>query len=183
VLSDLAPDPFTANAAGRAAHKLADASPVYVFPTNEGDPLAVNHNRQADLIDLRHGYFSNNPLGLWIHVFVAYTPRAFNTAAGRAALADLADRNGLALDGTPIIKTVSEIEELTNARLVVQRKRPLTDTGRYFVCPVLEDPRNGAITPDAFLATVRQADGTPLPAEQHFVDDFISLQTTGDWAD
>lgn len=62
---------------------------------------------------MRHGYFSNNPLGLWVHVFVSYTDKAFNTPEGREALAELADRNGLALDGTPIIATLSELEDLT----------------------------------------------------------------------
>ena len=47
---------------------------------------------------------------------------------------------------------------------------------------MFKDPRNGGIAPDAFLATIRQEDGTPLPAEQHFVDDFLSLQETGDWS-
>jgi hypothetical protein len=182
VMSDLAPNPFTKNAAGREAKKLADESPVYVFPTRDGDQLGVGNNRQANMIDMRHGYFSNNPLGLWVHVFVSYTDAAFDTPAGRAALAELEDRNGLALDGTPIITDIGELEDLEDLGFVKLQKRPKTDQGRYFVCPVFKDPRDGGITPDAFLATVRQADGSPLPAEQHFVDDFLSLQETGDWS-
>ena len=49
------------------------------------------------------------------------------------------------------------------------------------MCPVFKDPRDGAIRPDAFLANVKQQDGTALPAEQHFVNEFNSLQKTGDW--
>ena len=182
VMSDLAPGAFTANKAGREAHRLADESPVYVFPTKDGDPLGVGNSRQADMIDLRHGYFSNNPLGLWVHIFVSYTDAAFNTPDGRKALADLADRNGMALDGTPIIADVSELESLTKDGFVQQQKRPKSAVGRYFVCPVFKDPRDGGIAPDAFLATVRRDDGSALPAEQHFVDDFESLQDTGDWS-
>ncbi len=181
VLADLAPQPFTANAAGTKARQLAEASPVYVFPTRTGDPLGIGNSRQADMIDMSNGYFSNNPLGLWVHVFVTWTPKAFDTAAGRQALRALMTRNGAALDGTPIIKTESELDDLTKAGYVKQTKRPATQQGRYFVCPVFKDPRDGAITPDAFLATVRRTDGTPLPAERAFVTDFNSLQKTGDY--
>ena len=161
--------------------QIAEASPVYVFPTRDGDPLSVGNNRQADMVDTSHGYFSNNPLGLWVHVFVSFTDKAFNTPDGREALADLADRNGLALDGTPIIASESELKSL-QGRLRAPAEAAKTETGRYFVCPVFKDPRDGGDRPDAFLATVRQEDGNPLPAEQHFVDDFESLQSTGDWS-
>jgi hypothetical protein len=181
VLSDLAPNPFTPNSAGQKAQQIAEASPVYVFPTRDGDPLGVGNSRQADLVDTSRGYFSNDPLALWVHVFVSYTDKAFNTQAGKKALADLVARNGLALDGTPIIKTLSDLQSLTKQGFVSQQKRPLDVQGRYFVCPVYKDPREGAIRLDAFLATVRQQNGQPLPAEQHFVDEFNSLQKTGDW--
>jgi hypothetical protein len=182
VMGDLAPDPFTNDKAGRDARKLAEASPVYVFPTRAGDPLGVGNSRQADLVDMRHGYFSNNPLGIWVHVFVSYTDKAFNTPAGRKMLADLADRNGLDLDGTPIIATTSELDSLKSKGLVALQKRPQTEQGRYFLCPAFKDPRDGGITSDAFLVNVKREDGTALPAEQHFVDDFESLRDTGDWS-
>jgi hypothetical protein len=182
VLGELTPGAFTANAAGKAARRIAEASPVYVFPVRGTDPLSVTNTRQANMIDTTNGYFSNNPLALWVHVFVNWTPAAFDTAAGRRALADLVARNGAALDGTPIIKTKSDLDQLAKAGLVTLQRRPVTTQGRWFVCPVLEDPRNGAIAPDAFLVTVRTADGDPLPAEQDFVTNFESLRTTGDWA-
>ena len=49
----------------------------------------------------------------------------------------------------------------------------------YGICPVIEDPTDGGIAPDAFLITVRKADDTPL--EREFVVNFDSLQKTGDW--
>lgn len=182
VMADLGPTAFTNNAAGRAAKALADSAKVYVFPTRDGDQLGVGNNRQADMIDLSGGYFSDNPLALWLHVWVSYTPKAFTTTAGQKALADLAKKNGTALDGTPVITSVSDINSLTQKGFVAQNTRPLTAAGRYFVCPVFKDPRKGAITPDAFLANVKRADGTPLPAEQRFANDFVALQTTGDYA-
>jgi len=134
------------------------------------------------MIDLSNGYFSNNRLGIWVHVFVNWTPAAFDTAAGRSALSKLASKNGLALDGTPVIKQKSQLDDLAGKGLVTLVKRPTTETGRWFICPVLKDPRNGAIAPDATLAFVRDASGNPLPAEREFVRQFESLRTTGDWA-
>ncbi len=153
-----------------------------MFPTRDGDQLGVGNNRQADMVDLSGGYFSNNPLGIWKHVWVTYTPAAFSSAGGKKALADLAKKNGLALDGTPVITSVSDIASLTSKGYLAQNLRPTTQEGRYFICPVFKDPRGGAITPDAFLANVRRADGSPLPAEQQFATDFTALQTTGDYA-
>ena len=183
VFGDLQPGAFTPNAAGAAARNLAERSIVYVFPTRTGDQTGVRNNRQADMIDLRNGYFSNNPLGIWVHVFVSWTPAAFDTAQGRSTLAKLASRNGTALDGTPIIKQKSQIDDLVSKGLVRLLKRPTTETGRWFICPVLEDPRDGAITMDATLAVVRDANGNPLAAERSFVTNFESLRLTGDWAD
>ena len=182
VLGDLEPGAFTADSAGTKARQLAEQSVVYVFPVKGGDPTGVGNSRQADMVDLSQGYFSNNPIGIWVHVFVNWTPRAFNTALGRAALADLAAENGVGLDGTPIINNKSQIDDLLKQRLVTLRKRPTTETGRYFICPVLEDPRDGAIAKDAFLLFVADANGDPLPAEQDFVTNFESLRLTGDWA-
>lgn len=181
VLGDLAPTAFLNNSAGVNAKKIADANTVYVFPTRTGDQTAVSNNRQADMVDLSGGYFSNDPLGLWVHVFVSWTNK-IDTRAGQARLADLARKNGVALDGTPIIKAKSDIDSLAKDGYVTLIKRGATETGRYFVCPVYKDPTKGAIATDAFLATVRRADGTPLPAEQGFVTNFQSLQTTGRWA-
>jgi hypothetical protein len=182
VLSNLQPGAFTANAAGTKARQLAEKSELYVFPVKGGDPTSVGNSRQESMIDLSNGYFSNNPLALWVHVFVNWTARAFNTAQGRAALADLAGKNGLALDGTPIINNKSQIDDLLKKRLVTLRKRPTTETGRWFICPVIEDPRDGAIAKDAFLAFVADENGNPLPAEQDFLTNFESLQLTGEWA-
>lgn len=183
VLADLAPDPFTANRKGREARKLAEGSPVYVFPSVKGDPLGVGTPRQADMVDTRHGYFSNNPLGLWVHVFVSYTDKALTTTAGRDALAELAGRNGQDADGTPLITSLSDLEHLKEDGLVTFRKRPLTDVGRYFVCPAYKDPRDGGIAKDAVPFYTTLKDGSVLPAEQHFVRDFESLRDTGDWSD
>lgn len=182
VMGDIFVDGFTNNAAGQRARQIADNSVLYVFPTRTGDQIGLGNNRQADIVDLRHGYFSNNPLGLWIHVWVSYTDRAFNTKDGKKELADLQKKNGLALDGTPIIRTLSELEKLLDKGLAVKRFRnPNGSEGAmYGICPVIKDPTDGGIAVDASLSFVRKPDGTPL--EPAFVLNFDSLKVTGDWA-
>jgi hypothetical protein len=182
VMGDIFVDGFTSDAAGRRAKEIADRSILYVFPTRTGNPIGLGNNRQADIVDLRNGYFSGNPLGLWLHVWISYTDRAFNTSDGRKALDDLTKKNGLALDGTPIIKTLSDLENLLSKGFAAKRLRnPNGSEGpMYGICPVIEDPTDGGVAPDATLNYVRKPDGTPL--EPIFLRQFTSLQTTGNWA-
>jgi hypothetical protein len=168
---------FTNNAAGRQEMKIAEQSPEYIFPRQGTDPLGLGALRQSVLLDMRKGYFSNNRLGIWIHVWVNYTDRAFNTRDGKRELADLARKNGLAADGTPIIKTASEVDRLFSRGLVTKLVRPLNDPLRYAFCPVVKDPRDGGIAPDQFLSIARKADGAPV--EPFFLERFLSLQQTG----
>lgn len=182
VMGDLDNNSFTNDALGQNAKQIANRYTLYVFPTRTGNQIGLGNNRQADIVDLSGGYFSNDPLGLWIHVWISYTDKAFNTKDGQKALADLQNKNGLALDGTPIIKTLSELNNLLNKGFAAKRFRnPNGSEGpMYGICPVMKDPRNGAIEPVDTLAYVRKADGSPL--EPELLRQFTSLQTTGDWA-
>ena len=168
---------FTNDAAGAKARQLADSFREFVFPKAGGDPLSLGNVRQGYLFDTRNGYFSNDKLALWTHVFVSYTSAALNTSGGQKALAALARKNGYDLDGTPIIDSASDIDNLTAQGYLLLQAFPLTSTLHYSVCPVINDPRNGAIAPDQFLRAVLKADGTPL--EPDFVAQFNSLQATG----
>jgi hypothetical protein len=179
VMGELSGPSFTNDAAGRRAKQVADASPEYIFPRKGTDPLGLGAFRQSSVLDMRNGYFSNNPLGLWVHTFVAFTDKAFNTADGRKMLADLASKNGLDLDGTPIINNVSDIDNLFQKGYITKQTRAQGAEGRYAICPVIKDPTGGGIAPDQFLAITVKADGTPL--EPFFLVDFLSLQHTGRW--
>lgn len=152
-----------------------------VIPRRGTDPLGLGALRQSVILDMRNGYFSNNKLGLWIHIWINYTAKATNTAEGRKTLDDLARRNGRDLDGTAIIATISEIDDLFKKGLITKQTRPLNDPLRYAICPVIEDPTDGGIARDQFLAFTRKPDGSPL--EREFVDNFESLRLTGDPAD
>ena len=182
VMGDVNNAGFTNDAAGANAKVLANKYVLYVFPTRTGNPIGLGNNRQADIVDLSGGYFSNDPLGLWIHIWISYTDAAFNTRDGQKALADLQKKNGTALDGTPIIKTKSELENLLSKNLAQKRFRNAdgSEGPMYGICPVMKDPRRGAIAPGDTLAYVRKADGSPL--EPEFVRQFTSLQMTGEWA-
>jgi hypothetical protein len=175
------PESFTNDAAGIEARQIADEFKVYEFPRASNAQFAVFPKRQDLIADLSGGYFSNDPLGLWQVNLVRFTPAAFDTQAGQQALAELASRNGLDLDGTPVIKTKSEVEDLESNGFVTIEIPPIGGPDlRWFMCPVIEDPDDGAIALDAHLTIVRQANGSPLAAEQELFDLFHCLQATGD---
>ena len=171
---------FLDNAAGEEAREIADAYKVYEFPTQDAPFGSVFPKRQDLVADLRDGYFSNDPLGLWQVNICNYTDAAFNTAAGQEALAELASKNGLDLDGTPIVREVNEVEDLVDDGFMEIYTPPADGSGglRWFLCPVVEDPRDGAIAMDAHLDVTEGID-----AAQEFIDAFHCLRTTGDWCD
>ena len=178
VLGGLSANGFTANSAGQRERQIADTSPEYIFPRRGTDPLGLGALRQSVMLDMRNGYFSNNKVGIWIHVWVSYTNRALTTAEGQRKLADLAQRNGLDLDGTPIIANASEIDDLFKAGFITKQTRPLNDPLRYAICPVVKDPTDGGIARDQFLSYTRKPDGSAL--EPEFINNFESLRLTGE---
>ena len=177
------PDTFTNDAAGAKAYQLAEKYNLYGFPRKGNPPNVVFPKRQEDLSDLRDGYFSNNPLGLWKINLVSYTDAATQTSAGQAALAALAARNGKDLDGTPIIRTLSDLESLRVAGYVTVH--PVATDGSegvpWFSCPMIEDPRDGAIAPDSFVEVVHYSDGSRPPESVRIANEFNCLKNTGDY--
>ena len=177
VLGGFSTTAFTNDAAGQRARQIADSSVEYVFPRKGTDPVGLGALRQSVMLDMRNGYFSNNKLSLWIHVWVSYTSKALTTSDGQKTMNDMAQRNGRDLDGTAIIASVSEIDNLFSKGYITKTTRPVTDPLRYSVCPVVKDPRDGGIAKDQFLAYTRKPDGSAL--EPEFLENFVSLQTTG----
>src|SRR6185503_7569771 len=163
---------------GQTAFDTAESFRVFIFPKASNgsilDPFLPN-KRQDNVFDTRDGYFSNDPLGMWVAVWVVYTPRAF-TSAGRKELDPIAATNGRDLDGTALLTSPSQIDNLAAKGLIQLRTRPVTDpVFRWVICPIPEDPRDGFIRPDAFIRDVRRADGTPVfPALRN---NFNCLQT------
>ena len=163
---------FLPNAAGREAFEIAEAYDVYEFPRSTNPQYAVFPKRQDNLADMRNGYFSNDPRGLWRIKLVRFTPAAFNTREGREELADIAEDNGYDLDSTPLLRTMSDIERLHDRGLVTIEIPPMEGTAlRWFLCPVVEHPEGGAITYDGTLAVTQG-----IPAAQEFVNLFNALK-------
>ena len=129
----------------------------------------------------------------------AFTP----TANCNKVLAAFAADNGTTLDGTPIIHNGDELHfiegvpgappppGLTSADLPPP-SAPCGAEGNlatdgsdggavWLICPVIPDPRDGAIARDAFLDTVRKPNGAPL--DPQFNINFNCLKTNGVFPD
>lgn len=113
---------FMDNAAGAHARALADEFRAFIFPLKDGDPFSPGppNRRQDNIFDTGLGYLTHNPLGLWTLQFVEYTNAALNggTPEQDALMAEMAARNGLDADGTPVIRRKHEIFTLEDAGLV-----------------------------------------------------------------
>ena len=165
---------FTNDEAGIEAREIAEKYPVYIFPMQSCDPPNPFCKRQNDIMPVNDGYWSGDPLGLWLIVFVRYTNKAFDAAEGQEALADLMATNGPDLDGTPTVRTEGELEDLLDSGLVEFITRSPAEE-RYSICPAMKDPRNGAVTSDAILASAMS------PGEGELVMEWECLQQTGNW--
>ena len=166
---------FTEDDSGPLAVELAYAHPLYTFPSatmKEGD-------RQAALVRMDEGYFEKNTLGVAAVFLVEYTDKV-DTESGQVILKTLAGRNGISVDGTPIIRTAKEIDGLLEEGLITLTQPSLDEPYRtpFAVAKVIQYAEV-AITPDAFLKYVKNHDGKPLAAEAHFVSMFECLKSGG----
>ncbi|PYS99311.1 MAG: hypothetical protein DMF63_11855 [Acidobacteria bacterium] len=160
-------DSFITNAAGYRAYEIAKTYPVYVFPSS----FVRDSYRQSALIATDSSYFQNNPLGIGVLVNVEFNPRI--SRSGQKTLNILAQRNGTSAEGTPIIRTLTELRSLADEGLVIMQT---DDRTPVVVAKIIQFPERGGITPDAYLTYVTQPDGKPLAAEEHFVTKFECLQ-------
>jgi hypothetical protein len=124
------------------------------------------------------------------------------TANCNKVLAAVAANNGTTLDGTPIVHTGNELNFM-EGRVGVPPPPGLTvadlpppdapcaaegnldpagsDGGAiWLICPVIPDPRDGAIAADAFLDTVRRNGG---PLDKRFNINFNCLKFDGQFPD
>lgn len=186
-LGEITDESFTDDINGSNAKEILSSHALYIFPKFRDPSLAYGNHRQAALIDESHTdiYDKGNPLGLRTIVLVNYTEKAF-TKDGFEMMSYMTKKNGLSLDGTPLIRSIQDLWMLQNDELVTLERRMYWDDtpigGPYAVSPVIEDPTNGAIADDAFLMTVLN-DGKPLPDEAIFLREFQCLQKTGQWCE
>lgn len=163
VTGQLDQNAFTDDESGEEAFEIAESNVIYEVtqhppaPFPFFDPFCCGFavGNQTKIIDERHGYFSGNPLGLWVIKFVQFTTAALGNP-GHELLQELREENGGNNNQglMPLIFTVNEIEELEEEGLVTVRARegangvPGAPEGpRYLLCPTHKDGEDGAIQP------------------------------------
>ncbi len=169
---------------GRTAAAVADEFRVFVFPRRQGRPqsLALSELRQDPLFDTTPGILRRNPLGLWRLTFVSFTPVVFSSSEGLLLLEELRKRNGTDLDGTPLLKHVSDVRELAKRGFATVEPRPDDGTQGppWVLWRVLADPRRDGIPADAPLMLVSRIDG--VPADRELEQQFLALAEGGAYA-
>lgn len=186
-LGDMTERAFLEDMTGVEARQLAQEFPIYVFPDKQIATFAgFADSRHAPLMDMTLAPMSNprmNPLGLREIWLVRYTEKAFS-GEGADLMAYMLKKNGIATDDTPILKTLSDIRLMQKEGMLTLESYgfyPFAPyEGQYAVAPVIADPRWGAIAADAFLL-LPEKNGSPLPAELPFLNEFTCLQKKGDW--
>jgi hypothetical protein len=132
-----------------------------------------------------YGYFCDDLLGMWINTYFWFTqdPGVSGPCNNgpTSPYQTVAAVEGLNLDGTPIVKTANELNNVLEATGCAQEGKidfSGNDGGAvWLICPAIADPTNGAISLDAFLDQVRQPNGLPL--DPHFTINFFCLQFFG----
>ena len=140
-------------------------------------------------------YFGDNLLGMWIITYFWYNANGFGpnqTPACKSALDFIASRNGLTLDGTPLIKTGAELHFVEGAlqgnegnEFPPPPSAPCAQEGNldpggadggpvWLICPSIPDPTHGGIATDAFVDTVRKSNGEAL--DPQITKEFNCLQ-------
>jgi hypothetical protein len=182
-IGELYTNGFLDNKAGAATRKTAGLYPIYVFPeAGTVETFVFSNTRQAPIIDETYwaaAYKKLNPMGIREVVRVNYTEKAFSKE-GLAMMDYLLKKNGYAADKTPIIKTMDDIRMLLEHEMISIDQQDIVAPPGFVIGPVIYDPRNGAIAPDAFL-WMTMAGGMPLPSEEIFKYQFDCLQKTWDW--
>jgi len=132
--------------------------------------------------DSPFGYFCDDLLGMWILTYFWFLqpPNTTDPVCGPIFKA-IGNANGFSPDGFPIILTAHELNdelEANNCGAEGQEDPGGTDGGAvWLVCPAIPDPRNGAITPDAFLDVVRNRNGNAI--DTFLLNQFSCLQKGG----
>jgi hypothetical protein len=95
--------------------------------------------------------------------------------------ASLDAKNGVSLDGSPIVLTADELNNQLEANGCAAEGQEAVDGSDggavWLVCPAIPDPTAGAITTDAFLDQVFLPNGSPQNPQ--LTANFNSLRQTG----
>jgi hypothetical protein len=163
-------------ATNRNAMDGSDNNCILNDPNVCGDGTTVSTN------DSPYGYFCDDLLGMWIITYFWFTqPPNTTDAVCRPVYKAIGNANGFAPDGFPIILTAHELNDELEANgcgAEGQEDPGGADGGAaWLVCPAIPDPRNGAITTDAFLDVVRGSNGNAI--DTFLLNQFSCLQKGG----
>jgi|GEM_PF-1926526 len=130
----LFPTDFLDNCAGRAARATCEAYTAYLFPKTpaDGSPPVLSpappNRRQDNIFQTTAGYWSNNPIGCWSLAFPSWNGPNVNGATCQDIAAGMFNTNGneLDLEGNPIIKKLSQINNLEAKGCITVPKRRFT---------------------------------------------------------
>jgi hypothetical protein len=180
-LGDIGYDGFTLDELGWQARQAADMSPIYVFPDSRlQDTRIFATARQAALIDntwAAMGDKDMNSLGVRQVLVVTYTAKAY-TKEGVEMMTYMSQKNGMTSDDMPILCSMDDLHMMMKYELIAMAPSKMFPT--YAIAPMIANPTNGVIAPDAFLWFATK-DGSPLPSEAMFSTQFGCLQKTGYW--
>src|SRR5262249_7290299 len=97
----------------------------------------------------------------------------------QSALSSLASRNGVDLDGTPMIRSTDDIENLQGQGFITVTTQPTDGSAPtpWFLCPFINNPIAKSIASDATLAVTTKPDGTDLVPQ--FRQRYTCLQSGG----
>ncbi len=133
------PDPpaffFESAFLNQATKDLTNGSFVFLFPRTvpgpntvggcEGLPVSGDlldpgpcNRRQDNIFDTGNGYLTDNPLQLWRIMFVTWDGPDVDTPECQAKMAELAEKNGLDTDGTPILSTIRQVFDVASSDVI-----------------------------------------------------------------
>jgi len=150
---------------------------------SDGNCISTDTAVCASISDSPFGYFCDDLLGMWIVTYFWFVVDPANPGpVCGPVFSSIGARNGFSLDGTPIVKTAQELNvqlEANGCAAEGQGDVSGADSPAavWLICPAIPDPRDGAITQDSFLDTVRKPNGAPL--DPQFNINFKCLKTNG----
>jgi hypothetical protein len=147
---------------------------------SDGNCINTDSTVCASIHDSPFGYFCDDLLGMWIVTYFWFTAPPNDARCG-PFYHSVGKFNGFTQDGYPIILTAHELNDVlegNNCGAEGQEDVAGGDNGAvWLVCPAIADPRNGGITPDAFLDVVRSSNGNAT--DTNVLNQFSCLQKGG----
>jgi len=171
---------------------------------SDNNAVTGSGSNGSTVFNAPYGYFCDDLLGMWIITYFWFTeppnlttpvpgsqcqgPAVFsNGVLVSGAYAALAAKNGVNLEGWPIVKSGDDLNNGLEAFTGVngqgcgaEGKEAVdgSDGGAvWLICPAIPDPTNGAIALDAFLDQVHTPSGAPL--DPAFTINFFCLKFFG----